>query len=72
MDLGLKDKVVAVMASSKGLGKATAMEFAKEGAIVFISSRSEEKLQQAFSLQDRKSTRLNSSHPSRTRMPSSA
>src|SRR5690606_14076219 len=47
MDLGLQGKVVAVMASSKGLGKATALEFAKEGAIVFISSRSEEKLQEA-------------------------
>ena len=45
MDLGLNGKVVAVMASSKGLGKATALEFAKEGATVFISSRSEEKLQ---------------------------
>ncbi|MFD1032206.1 SDR family oxidoreductase [Metaplanococcus flavidus] len=46
MELGLRGKVVAVMASSKGLGKATAMEFAREGAIVFISSRSEEKLRQ--------------------------
>lgn len=42
VDLGLKEKVVVVMASSKGLGKASALEFAKEGAFVIISSRSQE------------------------------
>ncbi|EGA89329.1 3-oxoacyl-[acyl-carrier-protein] reductase [Planococcus donghaensis MPA1U2] len=44
MDLGIKEKVVVVMASSKGLGKATALEFAKEGAIVIISSRNQQTL----------------------------
>ncbi len=47
MDLHLKGKSVIVTAGSKGLGKATAMEFAKEGAHVLIASRNEEQLQQA-------------------------
>lgn len=36
MDLGLKNRVALVLASSKGLGKAVAMELAKEGAKVII------------------------------------
>ncbi|WP_313892534.1 SDR family oxidoreductase [Psychrobacillus sp.] len=44
MDLGLSNKRVIVTASSKGLGKATALQFAKEGAKVLISSRNEEDL----------------------------
>ncbi len=47
MDLGINEKVVIVMASSKGLGKATALEFAKEGATVIISSRNQQALDKA-------------------------
>ena len=47
MDLGLKDKVAFVMAGSKGLGKAVALELAKEGANVSIISRSRENLKKA-------------------------
>ena len=41
MELGLKDKVAAVTASSLGLGKAIAMELAREGAKVAICARRE-------------------------------
>ncbi|WP_334112297.1 SDR family oxidoreductase [Paucihalobacter sp.] len=44
MDLGLKDKVVFIAASSEGLGKAVAMELAKEGATVIINGRNEDRL----------------------------
>jgi 3-oxoacyl-[acyl-carrier protein] reductase len=36
MDLGIKNKVALILASSKGLGKAVAIELAKEGAKVVI------------------------------------
>jgi len=47
MELGLTGKSVFVAAASKGLGKACALEFAKEGAHVMIASRSLEQLEQA-------------------------
>ena len=39
MDLGLKGKIVIVGGASKGIGKATALGFAREGAKVVISAR---------------------------------
>tara|TARA_R110002073_G_scaffold31871_1_gene97284 strand:- start:6550 stop:7314 length:765 start_codon:yes stop_codon:yes gene_type:complete len=45
MDLGLKDKVAFVAASSDGLGKAVALELAKEGATVIINGRNKDKLE---------------------------
>ncbi len=47
MDLGLKDKVVMVAASSKGLGYGIALEAAREGAILSLGSRNQKYLKSA-------------------------
>jgi 3-oxoacyl-[acyl-carrier protein] reductase len=47
MDLGLNDKVAIVGASSKGLGKASALALAREGARVTVCARTEADLERA-------------------------
>jgi 3-oxoacyl-[acyl-carrier protein] reductase len=47
MDLGLSGKRVLVAAASKGLGRAIAAEFVREGAQVSICSRDRARIQQA-------------------------
>lgn len=47
MDLGLRNKVALVAGSSRGLGYATAMLFAQEGAKVAINGRDESRLEDA-------------------------
>jgi 3-oxoacyl-[acyl-carrier protein] reductase len=47
MELGLKNKVAFVAASSQGLGKSVALELAKEGAKVIINGRFNESLERA-------------------------
>lgn len=44
MDLGLGNKVALVAAASRGLGRATAMELAREGAALVICARSADAL----------------------------
>ena len=48
MDLDLRGKIALVLASSDGLGKAVAHSLAKEGVLVVLSARNEEKLKQAM------------------------
>src|SRR5437773_10899933 len=47
MDLGLRGKVALVTAASKGMGKACALEFAREGAEVAMCARTESDLKTA-------------------------
>ena len=47
MDLGFRDKIALVTASSRGLGKAVALRLAREGADVTICARGEEDLARA-------------------------
>ena len=54
----VKGKVAIITGGAGGLGRAEAIMLAGEGARVVVT--------------DRKSTRLNSSHSDRSRMPSSA
>ena len=46
MDLGIKNKIALITAASQGLGKASAIELAKEGAKLIICSRNKDKIKQ--------------------------
>jgi 3-oxoacyl-[acyl-carrier protein] reductase len=47
MELGLKNKVAFIAASSQGLGKSVALELAQEGARIIICARNKENLEKA-------------------------
>ena len=47
MELGLKDKVIMVAASSKGLGFGIALQAAREGAVLSIGSRTRKNIDMA-------------------------
>lgn len=50
MELGLKDRVAIVTGASKGIGKAIALEFAREGCHVAICARGVEELERVRDL----------------------
>jgi 3-oxoacyl-[acyl-carrier protein] reductase len=47
MDLGLRDKVAVITGSSRGLGKASAVALAREGARVVLNGRTKQTLKDA-------------------------
>jgi 3-oxoacyl-[acyl-carrier protein] reductase len=49
MDLGLENKVVLITGSSRGIGRAIGLEFAREGARVVITGRGEEDVAKTLS-----------------------
>jgi len=55
MDLGLRDRVALVAASSRGLGRATAEELAAEGATLVMCARGEDALREAAASIERSS-----------------
>jgi 3-oxoacyl-[acyl-carrier protein] reductase len=59
MNLGLQDKVAIVLASSKGLGRASAEALAAEGVWVTIGSRNRELLEQtALDIRDKTGSKV--------------
>src|SRR5438876_1616599 len=63
----LKNQIALITGSGRGIGRAIAQLFAKQGAAVFLAARTAKELAavaKEISGRDRKSTRLNSSHPS--------
>jgi len=45
MDMGLNNKTALVTGSTKGIGKAIAIELAKEGVNVLINGRNDEEVE---------------------------
>ena len=70
----LSGKVALVTGGSRGIGRAICLAFAEAGADILLNyARSDKQADEIKrQIEDRKSTRLNSSHIQKSRMPSSA